>query len=247
MRQANRTELSTVVSGQRKTWDYVVDALGRLESVTDPDGRTTTYTHDTTGNQIGIAHANGTSTQRTVDTLGRITRIEHLGKVNQTLLALDYTLDPTGRRTAIIENTGRESRYKHDELYRLVGETIIDPTHDEHTATWEYDAVSNRMVETTNGVTTRYSVDDNDRLQSHGGTYYTYDAKGNTLEESGVGLSTYYTYDSRNRLSEALTGGMATRFEYDPDGARIAKASFGERINYLIDANRAHAQVLHRK
>ena len=61
------------------------------------------------------------------DALNRVTTITHLGTANETLSSLSYTLDDTGRRTAITESNGRSSSYGYDELYRLTTEAITDP------------------------------------------------------------------------------------------------------------------------
>ena len=57
----------------------------------------------------------------------------------------------------------------------------------------------NQLSDTTNGVSTGYSYDDNDRLLSRGVTSFTYDANGSTISEAdGLNLNTY-SYDSRNK------------------------------------------------
>ena len=243
----HRTALTTLVDGLERTTDHAFDAFGRLASVTDPTGRRTAYTYDASGNEIAVEHANGTASETARDALGRITRMTHLGRAGETLARFDYTLDPTGRRTAIVEASGRQSTYTHDALYRLVGETIVDPANGDHASTWEYDAVGNRVYERVDGVETRYTVDENDRLVRHGGTTLAYDANGNTISETEGGLVTRRAYDSRNRLIESDAGGVTTTFGYDPDGARTSRTALGERSAYLVDANRDYAQVLHER
>jgi len=61
------------------------------------------------------------------------------------LSRLSYTLDDTGRRTAITEANGRNSSYGYDKLYRLTSESIIDADVGNHTASFTYDEVSNRI------------------------------------------------------------------------------------------------------
>ena len=182
--------------------------------------------------------------ERSIDELNRITNITHKGVDNSTLLGLSYTLDPTGRRTAITASTGRVSTYTQDTLCRLTGDNIVDPINGNHNATYEYDEVGNRIYETVNGVQTQYTIDNNDRLIQQGGTSYQYDDNGNTISETLDGITTTYTYDSRNRLIATDKGGAQIDMAYDPDGIRVQKVVDGEATDYLVDSNRAYAQVL---
>ena len=243
----NRTTLTTTVNGLAKTATYDIDAANRMSSVTDSDNRTTGYTYDENGNQTTIDQANGTNSITTFDELNRITNITHRGVDNGILLGLSYTLDPTGRRTVITESTGRQSTYIYDDIYRLTGDNIIDSVNGNYNATYEYDEVGNRTSETINGVETQYTVDDNDRLTEKGGTTYQYDDNGNTLSESLGGAVTTYAYSSRNRLLTTDKGGATISLAYDPDGIRVQKIVDGESTEYLVDSNRAFAQVIHER
>ena len=243
----NRTTLSTVVAGATSTATYTFDALNRMQSVTDGNGNTTSYEFDANSNQTRIDHANGTATTMAFDELNRVTTITHLGTAGETLTSLDYTLDATGRRTAITESAGRSSNYTYDALYRLTGETIADTEAGNHSASFRYDAVSNRIADTVNGVSSTYTYDDNDRLISHGFNAYSYDDNGNTVIEVADGQSNSYSYDSQNRLTEANMGGVVQSMAYDPDGIRIQKSLGGETTEYLTDTNRDYAQVLYER
>ena len=181
------------------------------------------------------------------DELNRVTTITHLGTTGETLTSLDYTLDATGRRTAINESTGRTSDYTYDALYRLTGETITDTEAGNHSAGFSYDAVSNRIADTVNGVSSTYTYDDNDRLISHGFDTFSYDDNGNTISEVVDGQTNSYGYDSQNRLTEANMGGVVQSMAYDPDGIRIQKSIGGVTTDYLTDSNRDYAQVLYER
>ena len=240
----NRTTLTTLVAGVSSTASYAFDALNRMASVTDANGNITSYTFDANSNQTRIDQANGTATTMTFDALNRVTQIAHLDATNAPMATLTYALDPTGRRTAINEANGRTSSYTYDDLYRLTGESISDPDNGTHTSSYQYDAVSNRIQATVNGVSTNYTVDDNDRLLTNGADTYSYDANGNTVSEVVNGQANTYSYDSRNKLVDAVMGGVSQSMAYDPDGARISKGTGGNTVDYLVDSNRDYAQVL---
>ncbi len=169
------------------------------------------------------------------------------------LRSFTYTLDNTGRRTAIIEDSGRTTHYNYDDLYRLTSEIITDTTNGNYNATYEYDKVGNRTYETKNGVQTQYTYDDNDRLTQQGGTTYAYDDNGNTLTETIDADSTSYSWDSQNRLigSEVTESGLTTNstYSYDVDNNRVAKTTDNgtDQIStsFIVDNNQDYAQVLH--
>ncbi|MCP4709457.1 MAG: RHS repeat-associated core domain-containing protein, partial [Planctomycetes bacterium] len=93
-----------------------------------------------------------------------------------------------------------------------------------------------------------YTYDDNDRLISESGpngtTTYTYDDNGNNIHKSNVGDATDYYYDYENRLYEAQTGTDTMEYGYDADGIRISSSKNTVVTTYLVDKNRAYAQVL---
>jgi RHS repeat-associated protein len=82
--------------------------------------------------------------------------------------------------------------------------------------------------ETTGGVTTTYSYDD----------------QGNTLAKTAGGASTSYNYDPNHRLIEADDGANLIDFEYDASGIRASRADSVGTTLYLVDHNRDYAQVL---
>ena len=83
-------------------------------------------------------------------------------------------------------NQTRVTRYTFDALNRL--STVQDA--EGNTTTYRYDAAGNGTFEVVNGVSTKYTLDANDRLVQTGGTIYTHDAQGNTLTETLDGKTT---------------------------------------------------------
>jgi len=191
-------------------------AFNRLDTVTDTEGNQTTYTYDSVGNRISVTHSNANVTSYVYDELNRLTQLQDKKSDNSIYQQFDYTLHSTGRRLKIEELNGRVSDYTYDNLYRLTDETITDPVNGNYTARYGFDKVGNRITSTINGVTTNYTIDNNDRLTQEGGEVYTYDNNGSTLSKTIDSDITTYTYDPKQRLiaAEILESGVTKTNNY---------------------------------
>ncbi len=229
------------------------NAIDQLVTVTDTRGGVTTYGYDDRGRLVQTLYPNGTADLLTLDGLSRIRRIETQGPAG-ILRLMDYTLDATGRRTSIVEGSGRRTSFEYDSLYRLVTERIIDPTLGNRTIEYSYDSAGNRLDKKDSLVgTTAYVYDDNDRLleETTAGvkTSYTYDANGNTLSKFiDSNNRTTYRWNAENRLISAtiVDSGNTTQvdYKYDSDGLRIESTTGGTTSRLLLDKNVQHAQVV---
>lgn len=164
-----------------------------------------------------------------------------------------YELNASGHRLSVTEAEGRTVSYSYDDLYRLTEENINGG---ERTIAYTYDNVGNRLTKTDSVEgTTSYSYDDNDRLQSEtlsqsgtviDTTTYSYDDNGNLIEQVKNGTeTTTYRWNDDNRLVAVTTAeGNAVTYDYDDSGIRVSSTVNGETTDYLIDKNRAYAQVL---
>ncbi len=90
----------------------------------------------------------------------------------------------------------------------------------------------------------QYTYDNNDRLTQQGGTVYTYDNSGNTLTETLDGEVKSYTYNTKNQLIESSHAGETTSYQYNVDGIRTAQTTGLNTTQYIVDSNRAYAQVV---
>jgi RHS repeat-associated protein len=241
----NRTAIK-VPSGQTS---YNFDEQNRLKTVSDPQAGVTTYTYDLVGNLIKTTLANGTTEAREYDLLNRLLYLQNSNS-SGVINSFRYTIDKVGNRLAIVEQDGRQSNYKYDDLYRLLQEGIIDGT--TRKTDYSYDAVSNRLTrnDSSEGKTV-YEYDANDRLLKEvtNGvtTTYTYDNNGNTLTKTVGTAKTTYQWNVENRLVGADTdsdGMNDVTNEYDGDGIRIRQTVAGEETRFLVDKNRDYAQVL---
>ena len=128
-----------------------------------------------------------------------------------------YTLAPTGRRDAIVEDTGRRVEYSYDALDRLSREKVIDAVFGDRTTDYTYDAVGNRLSASDPYSSTTYTYDDANRLASVDGVPYVYDNNGNLLN-NGV---TSYTYDAANHMLSAGNAAGAMTYAYNGLGERL--------------------------
>ena len=197
------------------------------------------------GNRASLWLPNGNQQRYSYDALNRLVTLETLSRAGTPLQRYDYVLHPTGRRMQINELNGRSTQYAYDELYRLTAETMTHPGLAAYTASYQYDAVGNRVYETVDGVQTQYSYDDNDRLLQVGGTTYTYDGHGNTLTETLDGNVVTYGYNAKHQLVERQENDQTTRYSYNVDGIRTQQEASGVATQYIVDSHRDYAQVLH--
>jgi RHS repeat-associated protein len=126
--------------------------------------------------------------------------------------------------------------YEYDPLYRLVqanyssGEFFY----------YAYDAVGNRLTQTTHLETNSYTYDAANRLTSVDGVTYSWDEKGNLLND---GTRTF-TYNHANRLTSVVINGDSFTYAYNGLGDRLEQKRNGALENYLLDLAAGLTQVL---
>jgi len=126
--------------------------------------------------------------------------------------------------------------YDYDPLYRLT-------TADYDTGPffhYTYDAVGNRLTQTTHLASNSYVYDIANRLTSIDSVPYTWSDNGNLLSD---GVSTY-TYDHANRLASVTQGANNYTFAYSGLGDRLRQTVNGVPINYTLDLAAGLTQVL---
>ena len=219
------------------------DARHRMTAVTRTvDGEApmvTRYEYDQDGNRTAMLGGDGLRTEYAYDRKHRLTNLIKKTAAGAMLLAMQYTVDASGMRTAVTEQdtlgTSRTVEWSYDATKRLTREAIDHrDTDKDRISAWTYDDVGNRLTQTvTIGASTTesttYVYDANDRLLSEsktggsqaGATAYTYDANGNTRSKTGPGGATTYRYDDANRLIEAVMPEGTSSYVYTADGLRV--------------------------
>src|SRR6185295_1753118 len=134
----------------------------------------------------------------------------------------------------------RTITYTYDSLYRLTNAKYSTS----EVYTYTYDAVGNRLTQTTLAATTVYTYDAANRLTNVDLITYTWDAKGNLLADG-----TYtYTYDAANRPLTMTQGTTLTyTYAYNGDGTRLKQTvitSTSTPTTYTVDLAAGLTQVL---
>jgi len=234
------------------TTSYTYDLLGRISSATSEDDISVSYTYDAIGNVATVTYSNGLVTTYTYDSCNRLILQVTKTALGDETASYAYTYGKAGEVLSVTESN-RSVTYAYDACYRLVEENVTNADGTGSQTTYTYDANSNRLTKTADGVVTSYSYNDYNQLTSEtteGITKnYTYDANGNRIRiQDDVNGNTEYEYDCRNRLLAATVyrDGMAIHetYTYDYAGNRISKTTDGVTTNYLVNPNGALAMVL---
>ncbi len=245
---------------------YAYDERHRLSQVTrsvDGEAPTVTrYEYDAVGNRKAMVGGDGIRTEYAYDLRHRLRSLVKKTATGALLLAMNYTVDASGMRTAVEESDPagliRSVAYQYDGVKRLVNEAIdhrVDAN--DRSSSWTYDRVGNRLtqvvINTAGTETTSYAYDDNDRLTTEVSngviTAYNYDANGNTTAKARLGELTEYDYDDANRLIEARTPAATTTYGYNADGLRVRQTVTPQggtptTTYYLQDSGYTYAQVI---
>jgi YD repeat-containing protein len=106
--------------------------------------------------------------------------------------------------------------------------------------TYTFDAVGNRLTQTTITNSIAYTCDIANRLTNVAGQAYTWDANGNLLSDGAMS----YAYDSANRPITITQGANTYLFGYDGMGNRRRQLVNGVPTTYTLDLNASLVQVL---
>lgn len=220
--------LATKENARGQKTEYTYDILGRITSVTDPDG-TIRYTYDANGNVLTVSDKSGTI-ERTYDALNRVkTYTDCNGKT------IEYGYDEIGNRISLTYPGGEIVRYTYD----ANGNTLT-------------------VTDAGNNVTryTYNDCDYITRVQRGDGSSesYEYNAAGyvtkktNTLASGKVLSCNEYSYDENANITN-ITGVNPVDMSmlndavmtYDKDNRLITYN--GEEVTYDADGNMLHGPL----
>jgi RHS repeat-associated protein len=103
-----------------------------------------------------------------------------------------------------------------------------------------YDAVGNRLTETTAKGETAYTYDPANRLTSVNGQAVQWDDNGNMLADGQA----VYTYNTANKLVGVTKGTSSIVYAYSGLGDRLKQIADGVTTDYTLDINAGLTQVL---
>ena len=221
------------------------DALGRVTSTTDSNGRALQYAYDAAGDRTQLTYADGGANALAIhygyDNLQRVTSITENG--SQALAGFAY--DSLGRRTAISRGSGGSlagTAYAYDGVDRLsqlsqsfassgnnltlgIARSPSDQLTGKSISNYAY-------VHTPAAATPSYSANGLNQYSAVSGTSYGYDGRGNLTSDG----TRAFTYDLDNHL---LTTSAPTpvSLAYDPLGRLQTTTAGGATTNFLYDGD----------
>jgi RHS repeat-associated protein len=265
---ANNNKREATSAKQTVTFNY--DELNRLKevvaSIDNQANQRTEYRYTEVGSRAGVTLPNGSVTNYQYDRRNRLKSITHKASAAANaalLLGLSYTVDASGLRTELTSTRPHPTtanttvtltnQWGYDKLKRLTTESMSGTGLTTRTRSWIYDAVGNRMQQSTSAGTTTYVYDANDRLSSEttaGVTkIHNYDPNGNLLStKQGSTTLAEYRWDAENRMIGSTLANKITSYTYDPNGIRRAQEEVTgtnrKRTDYLVDTHQPYAQVI---
>jgi RHS repeat-associated protein len=262
-RRGNVLRKISVVNGTALTTRWAYNIGDRVTQLVYPSGTIANYTRDTQGRvgAIGVTPAggsaqvlvgavsyypfgpvrqitwgnNGPTSQRIYD---QNYWIDSIDSSQPQGLDLDFSLDPLGNITGLIDTSGgilADNLYTYDELYRLTSFDAGGSYQEDYT----YDAIGNRLsIRPPHAAPIPYVYGDKSHhLLAVGGLEREYDKNGNTTtRDSGSRSAPYFVYDERNRLSAQNWQAGNTLYQHNARGERVFK-----NVNNLSVASRSFA------
>lgn len=195
---------------------YAYDMNGRLNQVTEPNGRSFSYGYDLLGNVVSVTEDDGDVIQYAYDTLGRvIAYTDAIGRVTQ------YTYDADGHLQDEIDAEGNRTSYGYDDRGNLasmqdalgnITNFAYDLTGNQVT---EIDGLGHEIDQTYDALSRLIAVDYNAEGRD---LFISYDISGQISSISAYRdrVRELYSYDTAGRLT-TLTNplGYTTSFRYN--------------------------------
>ena len=189
---------STIYPGNRVV-SYLYDALNRLTTIQDWEGKTTTYQYDNLSRLTAQMMANGSSTSYAYDNGGRLTDQVNRDPANDLIASYNYTLDKIGNRTGL--------EMEQPLLPRI---DFTDQS---------------------------FSHNDGNQVIYGDGKTFSYDGKGNRIDQTKDAVTTQYAYNFNNRLVRRQKGADIDEYHYNGNGQRLSSVINGVENKYLLDVN----------
>ena len=205
---------------------YTYDPLGRLLTITDPDGSLTqTAYQDAT---VTSTDANGNTTRRMTDAYGRLVQVEEINGLETSTTR--YAYDTLGNLLQVTDHAGHATRLTYDSLGRKVA--MDDP--DMGQWTYAYDDVDNLTSQTdARGVTISFTYDALNRL-----TNKSYAIPNGLTGVTGQPVT--YTYDdpavpfAKGKLTKVTDGSGSASFVYDALGRVLTETKMVDGTSYPV-------------
>ncbi|MCE9686259.1 RHS domain-containing protein [Shewanella sp. AS16] len=228
------------IDGRGNTWKSEYDAEGRPLSETNPLNQTTIYQYDKVGNLVKITEPNETTFVYSYNARDQVSSAadaydnkryykhnstgyiveakDELGKVNSLLF------DRAGRPHSRVDGNNSTTRFyigKDAETGEGSFEDLTKVQYPTYSQIYQY---NNRKQ------VTQLTILEAERSNTYG---YRYDPLGQLIAQTDPnGHSIYYSYDARGNLLEEDSSGLITQYEYNSFGDLI---KFTDRNNYQTE------------
>ncbi|MEZ0191977.1 RHS repeat-associated core domain-containing protein [Ralstonia solanacearum] len=242
--------LQRVVNANGKTAaSYAYDAIGRIASQTDSEGRTVKYQYDALNRLTLTQYPDGTTRRQTWDKLDLASTTDRLGRVTRytydSARRLVQVTDPLGRRIqygyypngklkTLTDAAGNVTTWQRDIQGRVISKTYADGKGD----TLAYEATTSRLKRIT------------DALGQSKTFSYTMDDRVAELDYSGATnptASVSYRYDSAYpRISSVTDGTGSHNYSYNAVGSPGANRVSEETVPGQSDTLRTQYDALGR-
>ncbi|MDR0491454.1 MAG: DUF6531 domain-containing protein, partial [Oscillospiraceae bacterium] len=225
------------------------DKFGRVQKVTDFDGKTVEYKWDALGRRQGIVYPDQTNVGYEWSAAGRLVGVTSQSGITQ------YRYNQSGRLSERLMLGGLTAKYETDSMGRLTsliysqGSKVLDRFH------YAYDPVGNITeiekyragLETDSGIYS-YSYDRLGRLveaeSEQDLRQYRYDSLGNRVASLQNGVETKYSYNARNQLIREQEGSAIRDYSYDRRGNLSQVMEDGlVKASYMFDATNRMTQA----
>lgn len=236
------------------SYEYVYDEQGNLKEKRSSGKRLVSYAYDKMGQVTEMKDPAGACTRYEYDILGRRSRI-----YNDDGLEVCYGYDALNRISHIRYGNGVETAYAYDgdgnisSLETKAGENVL------LSFAYQYDGNGNRTAKTgtqasaamggitvgNNALDISYSYDVRGQLleerRNGASVSYAYDKAGNRIRKTDANGVTLYRYNGKNQLIEEENNDGKNQFTYDRQGGIVEeKNSAGIR---LFSYNSRHQQT----
>lgn len=236
------------VDGRVTTYEYAPSS-GLLQAREDQFGNRISYEYDQVGNMTLLTYSDGQSVSYTYDSSSRLISVtDWNGNVTQ------YTYD--GLQTTVLPPDGSTLSMSRDRCGRLA--SVMDAAPDGSTTyagQWQFDAAGQTiraqlelpLQPTLEAITSNFTYDAANQLESVNGVPVTYDIQGNLAAAPIEGNDQALTFDQRCRLVQVTNTQQPGDFQanrYDAEGLRVEVVTGKGTVRRVWDPTSGRPRLL---
>ena len=223
------------MQGPAGVLSYLYGENGTPERIERNGALLAEFLYDALGREIGRVQG-ALETQYEYDPAGRLARHCATHKDGgREIIGRDYGYDAAGRLSSLIDLHQGATHYHYDALDRLtrVEGLLVEP--------FAFDPAGN-LLRDANG---EARSEAGNRLSFHGDRHFSYDSRGNLVEErrgKGGRRITRYEYNAFNQLTAIERDGQRSEYAYDALGRRVEKITAAGTTAFLWDGDTLYGE-----